>query len=74
MESRGTVIDIIEKKGKLLAAFNTHDGVFALENGNREMLRALEESRDSKREVVFHFRDDHSLVSVAPVPGKGVRP
>ena len=74
MESRGTVIEIVEKKGKVLAAFDTHDGLFMLESGNREMLRTLNDSRDSKREVVFRFRDDLSLVSVAPVPGNVARP
>lgn len=64
MESKGVVIDIVEKKGKLLAAFNTHDGVFRLPADDAEMRRKLEESRDRKSEVVFQFRDDMTLVCV----------
>src|SRR6266545_508537 len=65
MKSTGTVIDIIEKKGRLLAAFDSHDGVFKFSPDDIAMRRALEEARDKRQEVVFEFHDDLTLTCVA---------
>jgi len=64
IKSKGVVIDIIEKKGKTLVCFSSHDGVFKLPPGNEVFFDKVSQSCAKSKEISFSFDREMNLVEI----------
>ena len=64
MRSQGAVMNLVEKKGELLIAFPTHDGIFRLPPGREDLLARIRRSYENQENIVFTFDGELTIVSI----------
>jgi hypothetical protein len=64
MKSSGVVIDIIEKRGRTLVCFSSHDGVFTLPPGNEVFYAKVTQSLANQKEISFTYDGELNFLSI----------
>ncbi len=62
LKSEGKIHEILNKKGKFLVAFLTHDGIFHTDD--RALQERIRQAHQDGREVSFTFDRDLKILSI----------